>query len=685
MRARPFVNVAACLASASIWLIAPGVRAQDSSRPQDDRTRRIDTGFERDVNRYRWSAGAHLTEEFGDWQFSLENQFVSDAFLLFDDRLSFRDENRLSWGVSRALSGGLSARARGRALWYTQSRVFSNEMYAGVRYEARPDLWVEPSIGLAWDRRPGVGIGTEIPLRADYGPAYGTRLAWNPLPINDYLVRIAADGAWQMINPRRGRAMRIEGAMSRSFDQGGRLVSSVRYSNFRRDAYQAVSFLNRPEQAGRLSETVEATSSDTLSAAFDIEAPVYRRFRLTGRIGFDANNRIINALRTPEDALFFDTAFNRRAVDGEFGVVYEPDNNLMIRVAARAGAEVERRRLTNREDLPPTQAAQKSNLLQQADFDQGLFGLHARSLATVGRFTFSVDGSSSIFRHDTPESNLDDRDELFHNGQAGVLMRLSRYMHAGMTLLGSYAHTVYLAAERSAENNIQRSIRFRPSFEWTPSLNTQIRLGSEIRATYNVHDFTLPGRRATDQSARELRYDLDLEHRVASGLTVFLAGSFSDLHLGRLMWDEFAEIPFDTLRTYSGWLRVQVQTTRRVTADVGLRFYVRRDFDRSTSIRYNRRDESGEVLIGSDGRPLQGSITRPGRSWIEQIGPTCSVSWRIRGLSSLRLDGWLNVQHVRRRLYGNLPEDQASAIRESGRRGDLLIIPNLSITTSWHF
>ena len=681
---RPFPIAAACLVSSLICLVTIGVRAQDVRRLPADETGRVDAGFERDVNRYRWTANTRLRQEIGKWQFHLDNLFVSDAFVLFNDQLSFRDENRLSWVVDRALNERFAAQARGRALWFTQSEVFSQEIYGGLRFHALPELWIEPAIGLAWDRRPGVGTGTEIPLRTDFGPAYGTRLAWSPQPINDYHVRFAADGAWQVINPRRGRAVRMEGVLSRNFGEA-RLTSDVRYSNYRRDAYQAVSFLNRPEQASRLSETVEGTSSDTLAAALHLDAPVHRSLRVTGRLELGANNRIIAALRTPPDALFFDTAFNRREVEGELGVAYTPSNNLMIHVAARTGAEVERRRLTNREDLPPTQAAQKSNLLQQADYDQGLFGLRARSHATLGRFAFSFDVNSSILRHDTPELNLDDRDELYHNGQGGVLIQFSRYLQADVKLLGSYYHTVYLAAERSAENNIQRSVRLQPHLEWNPSIDTRIRLGSEIRATYNVHDFTLPGRRSSDQSARELRYDVDVDHRIASGLRILFAGSFSDLHLGRLMWDEFAEIPFDTLRTYSGWLRLQIETEKRVTADIGLRFYIRRDFDRSTTIRFDRVDENGEIVRGEDGVPLESSITRPGRSWIEQIGPTCSITWPMRGLSMLRLDGWLNVQHVRRRLYGDLPEVSAASIRNAGRRGDLMIIPNVSLTTSWRF
>ena len=678
-------NVVVCLLLASCLCAPAGEVAAQTPDPLDDEpTRYVETGFQRDINRYRWTAAALVRESFGKWRVLLDNRFRSDAFVLFDDRLSFRDENQLSWIVDRSLGERFSARARGRAFWFTQSDVFSQELYGGVRYQARPDLWIEPAVGFAWDKRPGVGSGPNIPLRTDLGPAYGARMAWTPPPLSDYNVRVEADGAWQVINPRRGRAVRLDAVVSRAFNET-RVRTAIQYSNYRRDAYQAVSFLNRNEPTDRLSETVEATGSDTLAAVIELDAPLGRGFRMTGRADFGANNRAINALRAPPDALYFDTIFNRRAFDGEVGVGYSPNNNLMIHLAARGGAEVERRRLTNRDDLPETQAAQKSNLLQQADYDQGLFALQARSRATLGRVAFSFDGSSSILRHDTPESNLDDRDELYHNGQVGALVQLSRYLHADVKVLGTYYHTVYLDAERSAENNIQRSLRFQPAFEWRPTAGTRIRLQSEIRATYTVHDFVLPGRRAGDQSAREMRYDLDLEQRLAEGLSLFFTGSYSDLHLGRLMWDDFAEIPFDTLRTYSGWVRLQVQTERRVTADVGFRFFVRRDFDRSTSIRYNRRDDEGEVIVGADGDPVQSSISRPGRSWIEQIGPTCSITWALRGLTTLRLDGWLNVQHVRRRLYGNLPEASADAIRAAGRRGDLMITPNVSLTTAWQF
>ncbi len=203
-----------------------------------------------------------------------------------------------------------------------------------------------------------------------------------------------------------------------------------------------------------------------------------------------------------------------------------------------------------------------------------------------------------------------------------------------------------------------------------------------MRATYTVDDFLLAGRRPKDQSARELRYDLNLEQDFGEGLIVRASGSVSDLHLGRLLWSQFAEIPFDTLRTYSAWVRLQAG--RRIITDIGMRVFIRRDFDRATSVRYPRLDEMGSPILDEAGARTFSTISRPGRTSIEQIGPTCSITWPLMDRSRMRLEGWLNVQRVRHRLFGELPEGLESTIRHAARSGDLRIIPNVALTVLWN-
>ena len=56
--------------------------------------------------------------------------------------------------------------------------------------------------------------------------------------------------------------MKARGRGERFFDKS-RFASEVSYSNVRRDTYQGVSFLNRDANLDPISETIEATTSDT--------------------------------------------------------------------------------------------------------------------------------------------------------------------------------------------------------------------------------------------------------------------------------------------------------------------------------------------------------------------------------------------------------------------------------------
>lgn len=642
----------------------------------------VETRFERDVSRYRWLVDLDVRQTAGAWNYEVLNQFSSDAFLLSAGRMLFRDENQLAWQVGRPVRPGVLGRIWGRSSFFGQSQVYSQDIYAGLRYQPSPYFWIEPSFGAAWDRRPGVTDAEGVvPLRLDAGPAYGASLHYAPPALSGYSVRFDAGGLWQVITPRRGRSIDISGLAGRTFEST-RIDAQLRYASFRRDAYQAVSFLNRDVPSNRQSETVEATTSDTLVATIQMDTPFYGGFHLTSRADLAVNNRFVRTHRAPPQTLFFDTDFGRRALDIEAAILYDTPR-FMARLAVQRGAEVERRELTNREDLPPVQAAQRSGILEQADFDQGYLAMSGRMRASAGRFAvFTLDGSASILRHDTPESNLDDRDEAYHNAQAGLLLLLSRYLQVDVTVFGTYYHTVYLDATRSAENNTRRSLRLRPSLQWTPSEATRIRLGSELRATYTVDDFVLPGRRSNDQSARELRYDLDVEQDLIGDMRLMVDGSLSHLFLGRLLWNQFAEIPFDTLQTYSGWIRLQ--TGSRIKADIGVRFFIRSDFERATSVRYPLVDSEGMVVRDDEGNVRMGSIVRPGRVWIEQMGPTCSVFWPMNGNSAIRLDGWLNVQRIRKELYGNLPSNAEERIRDAARHFSRMIVPNVSLTVLWN-
>ncbi len=646
-------------------------------------SQKLETQFERDVNRYQWLADLQVQQQLGKWRLGLDNQFSSNAFILFNNLLSFRDENRLFWTLNNPTSSALiSPRFRGNLAWYSQSRVLSQEAYGYTNIKLRDDLFFEPAIGFAMDQRPGAPQGDgKAPLRNDVGPAFGSRLQFLPKRTQDAQIQIEAGGNVQLINPRRGRSLKMSGQAERLFDKT-RLGSTFSYSNARRDAYQAISFLNRDTDTNLLSQTIEATTSDTLFIGLELETPLTKSVQLTSRMDFSANNRKIRTFQAPDQSLFFDTDFNRRTVDAEVGLLYQT-NRVSSHVTFSGGAEIEQRQLANRDELPPVQAAQKGDLLEQADYDRSFFTLRLRNqFRLTDAMSLRAEGAANILRHDTPAANQDDRDEAFYNGQLGLQYRISPYLATNFNVFGSYYHTVYLKARRSAENNVQRTLRLRPTVIWTPSEESYIRLSSEVRATYTVDDFVLEGRLPTDQSAREIRYEGEIRQNLGQGFELLINGGFSDLRLGRFLQDQFAEIPFDTLQTHSGWIRIRSEG--RLTSEIGVRVFIRTDFERANTVRYRRIDENGAFVRDEEGNILRGTITRLGRRWIEQLGPTFAIVWPMARSSAIRLDGWLNFQRIRQRLYGDLPEDLRDHIRREARRGTTKTIPNIALTVVWN-
>ncbi len=628
------------------------------------------TEFAREVNRYQWSSLTSWNANLGPWQIEMTNRFVSDAYLQYDRRLRFRDEDRLDFSVVRPIRPRFGARVHGNLDWFGSGRASSQSLLLGVQMSPFAALKLETSVGIGSDRRPGILQRDQgRSSRVDTGPAVAISATMEPREIQGYRVSFSSDASWQRIAPRREGDLMLEASAARSFGSA-RLESRARYSSRRRDTYQAASFLNRGQM--RDPETIEATISDTLDTNILIQAPIIEGLRVIAQADVRLNQRRIRTPSAPEASITFETDFGRQAFTGQLGIHYVRER-INAQLRAEYGAINEHRGLSNRDELPPSESAQKRALLRQADYDEGVFAISGNVRGDIFS-TLSVlfSGSSRIVRHDTPVVNLDDRDEVYHTAMFTLSHRRSRHLRMEARIFGSYHHTVFLNAERSAENNIQRSLRLRPSVDWTPTSQTRIRLASEVRATYTTDDFVLPGRRSSDQSAREMRLESEIEHRVFSDTDLRMSASFSDLRLGRLQWEEFTEIPFDTLRTYSAWLRIQ--TGHRLRGELGWRTFLRSDYDRAVTVQY-------QLPVDQDARTL-GSITRSGKRWIIQTGPSAALYW-TRGATTFRLDAWANWQQLRYRLYGQLPSLNERAIRRAARQGTRRLIPLISLSAYW--
>ena len=632
----------------------------------------VETRLERDVNRYRFDALGRFAGAGGGWRYVATQAFGSDAFEVFGGRLTFRDEWRLDARVGRRVGGGRGGGGAEvglvtRTVRFPQSRVLGHEAQAFAAFVPARGAALEARAGLVLDVRPGAlgsgGAGRTPPVRRDGGPG-GAVAGALERAVGDFALTVRGRYGAAFLAARRARDAGLEAVLERT---GGpaRLRLRARYGAARRDAYQAASFLNR--DAATFDESIEATTSDTLDAAVALDVPVVGVLRFTGLLDAGLAGRRVRTRRVAAGALAFDTDFSRQALATEVALVAERPG-AEGRLAVRFGGTRERRLLANRDALPPVQAAQKADLLEQADYDRGDLALVAHARASRGRLAAFADAEASLLRLDTPERNPDDRDEARQAANAGLEWRVRDGLAFSAEAFGAQTHTVYLRSARSAENQRQRTLRFRPAATFAPSIRTRVRFVSEVRATYTRDDFTLAGRTANDASARELRYELQAEHAFDARLRLDLAATHSDLRLGRLVAGRFAEIPTDTVQTQA--LRALVTAGARARYGVGVRLFRRSDFDRALTVRYGE----GEA---------ETSVTRPGRSVLRQLGPVATLYVPLGGGSAVRVDGWYARQRVLYRLRGALPEADADAIRAAARRGTARLLPNAAFTVVW--
>lgn len=615
------------------------------------------TRFERDVNRFRYESTVRSRVGVGVWTAEAEALFRTDGFEGFGQQLTLRDELAARIRIDRGPFG-----VRSRTLAFPQSRVLTHETLAGWTYRwqgGEADL----RGGMAADQRPGARLSSSPPLRTDVGPAGAFRLgqevhpewgiAQGTLEIRGALLSPRASGEIRAT----GQALYLAGPLE--------LEAETRASRFMRDSYQAASFLNRdlPQE-----ETVERTYTDTLLVRIVARTEPFRGVTMQAATDGSFAARRVRSLRAAQDALVYDTDVERRAAGFTAEMQYS-HGNLRATAAMEAQASVERRTLMNAGSLPPAQATQTRDLLRQADFDRGFLGVRGQVEWSSPRAALGLLASANMLRHDTPELNPDDRDEARRFVQGHFGWRLSPTLQSEITLLASENHAVYLKRERSAESARQRSLRLRPAVVWTPG-TAILRLGSEVRATYTRDDFQLPGRASRDQAARELRHELSADLPFVYPLRLRAEGSRADLRLGRLVPDRFAEIPLDTLITTLGEFRLVAPG--KVTAEAGVRFFVRDGFQRALTVTWQR-----EGVEGSR------TITRPGRQQYVQAGPVSRIVWHPAEKTRVSFEGWWMRQNVRATLYGALPAADAAFIQNAARRINRRTLPAATLSVQW--
>jgi hypothetical protein len=487
------------------------------------------------------------------------------------------------------------------------NNVSSESVLGGGEYVPFTWMSVTPMAGYRWDTQAGI---------RDRGMTYMLGARVPAFEADGYLVSGNAQYREDFLAPRR-----LEGDFARFS------VEKV-FSPYARDSLDVGVNRNRHEFYAPADSTIESRTEQVLSFAdkldYDIDPALGSTFfvSINGR-GLDKDIRNWNAV-APQN-MQFNTRINEFRFDTYVQSVYRTPEG---RTAAWLRLYYSERSETHSAKLPGTTSPSIDTLFAQSNAQEHINDNTARRTQLSGMVDVPVStsdmiefsGSIGILRYDTPsDQNLEDRDELLVALTLATSHRISRSLELGVVLEGTIDHLVYLLKERSANNNYNRVLRLSPRMIYNPAPWFNSLNAFEVLANYTVYDFEQQLPSVKSFSYRQLGWldstSVDLTHRI--GFEFFAYWKVYDR--GQLEWSQFRE----RLESAATELTYAVQC--RVRPAPGTFFAV--------GVRY----------FGQTRYTYTGGVKQVD-SFLNSVGPTCSISWDPGPHSRIQFQGWYERQ-----------------------------------------
>lgn len=625
--------------------------------------------FKRQLDQFSWlyllDFSHRPRHDAYDIQFN--NSFTSRFYLLNEEVQSIQDSNTARLNARIMLS---RESVYGLALEASSLRVSNTNLqqdYAMAGPLVRHQKYIPLQFSLL-----GGYLQEERSQNQDSGPMVGVRAGAPAYEIGNLMFNSEVYVNYADIDPRELHTYRFK-TNSRMLADDFRMNADLKLARNIRESYQSDSFFNRGS-----SDFIESIKTDTTAVSgtawFPLSPAVNARLDIGGlRYLRRTINRSLRDENEREEALV-DTRVLRQEIDLRFEAGYESDimelsGGLDYSLGTRTG------QLQNPSELSSEQVLQQNEQLINSNFEQQQFGLFSESrLQLHPDNTSRLNGRISIFNYDTPEINRDDRDELNISLSLSNRHRFQEAFQTRLLISAEGRHTVYLFSERSIQNNWRRSLRLAPGIDWqiVPWLHTYHDF--LVRANYTVYDFQSESEQNNDQVSREFKAGSRFEVDLAPHWQLDVALSRSELRIGRLLWDEFREIPTDTLVTYDSRLSISLQKAG-LQSSIGLRYFLKLEYLPATTINAENPDLPGETV----------SRTGPGRQQSLQWGPTVDLRLPLYARNELYISGWYQIQRIKRRLYTEYPEQLREAFRAAEDKAQISIFPNIEIRARFRF
>ncbi|OIP62947.1 MAG: hypothetical protein AUK34_02580 [Ignavibacteria bacterium CG2_30_36_16] len=530
---------------------------------------RLNSRFDKQLNTYSLNTFLFVQQKFENVFFTLGEQYNS-TLIKSTDR-SQRDEQRFS------LTAGYEFTPNFNIGFGAHNNIYSNNRRIEIneasnsditilpQYKPHPKIIITPFFGYSNNRQIGEN---------DYGYLYGSEGLINNLDISDFIIYSEIKFKNEDVFPRSNKNRYANFLLTNNFSPDVNNVINIVYQLNRKDFYyQADSLTSKYYD---ITNNIQSRNETNYVLQDRLQ---YNEFLgifyldLLGKVGWrkiDRDTRYKNfenistaIFDTRIEELKFEfesiASYNSESFSGALRFILSERDEKNI---AKDISEVSDVFYEQRND----QEKRKNNNSVRASLSlSGLYKITKNDILTFSLF-------QNKLKYDTPSAeNFDDRDELLSIAGIRYTRVFSPFFESFITAEGTFNHTVYVFAEKSSNNNLNRTIRLTAGGIYRGKNISSLNL-FEVSANYTVYDFEDLNPNYKSFSFRQYTATDSTTIKLTKKLNLNLYGYIKLSEQGDFKWSAFTIRPTRYLKEIFAEPKLSVRYNDIILAS-GVRFF----------------------------------------------------------------------------------------------------------------
>ncbi len=477
--------------------------------------------------------------------FFLKNYYSSSVTKL-NEKL-FRDFDNVKAGTGYDIGNNFNMSLNYLGMVFSDERIFkldgssSSYFYGSTSYDGNlGNASVYSYVNAGYKLEDQLG-------EKNRGPSFGSEFNIYNLNVSDYIIDGQLKLGYENLDPRKNTLVSSRLYFEKSFQDNlaknefeGVFSRAKKGYYFPADIYSMEQFNinnnieNRTEYIVKIFDRFDYTVSKNVDFYLTVN-PIYQDVQKI--------NQYLPYIASSEPSLY-DTDIQDFSISGDAALKFS-FKKLDYQVKASYSERDQEHYLVNPSRINKNFVSQIQDLEATKNNHSSLFKLSGDASYDVSLANrIELSGSASILKYDTPSSdNFDDRDELNFLFYLAHRYNNLKNLELLTSLDVSLYHTVYIYAQKSANNNWNRVIRLTSRNIFTPFSWIRNTGQFSVLANYTVYDFEDIISDVKSYSFRQLNLKDSL---IVHPFTHFGADVYGEVKLyerGELNWSAFSEKP----------------------------------------------------------------------------------------------------------------------------------------------